>query len=459
MGRSKNQSADTTARQFVAYLGLEEHMRLLQANGVVIPPDSIIDEARPSMQVVEGMQFRFIPGRSEGFLPIADRNRGEFEGMDNTFEGREGDLMMVIPTNVFGAWSYVYEGEDYFFDEHHPLVEVAIPLAFYAADGSCSIPDYPIDGLVLWNYQNGRKRGGLFLPCDLDRAEREGWFSREAALSGVKTRVQLYPSKSRGPRGPRRAEPQFIHPSGMRIISPFPATGAWGSDVAVVLTQRGRVLIAVPLPSVGSAAATQAIEAVEASGGETGLDLGDGEETGPEEIRLGKGQIRSIWAVLGNAHSNPLVRFKQLTPESSHGEIRSAFRELSKVAHPDKIEGRLKKHRTPDKIVTKIVSAAALQWAPLLEAFQKALALREAQREAAKAELPPEVPSEGRDELFAGCVAKAVGCAFDQKNANHASLRSELIKHLASKETADPDSPPVEGGSPAAEGTAPPAST
>lgn len=455
--------------QIARDLKIEDHLRIMAANGLRVDVSKLADPDEPAVEIITGILFRHLTDRDNSFLVLAKRHA---DGVEGVYEGRRGDPLLDFPLEIFGAWSRYDGTEAVFIDpEDQTIIEMAAPLAVYGADG-CTVPEHPIDCVVFWKYRDGRKVDGLALPYDLDKADAEGWFLRAAAEAGaIRTQVRLYPALSRLRKRAGRVEPQGIHPSGLRIVSPLPAIAGWGEQVEALLTQRSRVLIAVPLPSVGTTEAAEAIEEVSAD--TTAIELGDGIEVGPEEIRVARGDIRSIWDVLLAVHQTHGVQFDPITRDASRAHIRAAHRAVASAIHPDKLRGRLAgMPNVPANVADRIVAQANVQWVPLDAAFRKALAVRDAEMDLVKAglesvALDPDALAEARKAKEGGAdaitelVASALGVPFDWAVPNHVALRKRVLdilrdraKAAGKEEDAQPDETPAteEPEAPAAEG-------
>ena len=160
---------------------------------------------------------------------------------------------------------------------------------------------------------------------------------------------------------------------------------------------------------------------------------------------MGRGDIRSIWDVLANAHATRGMEFEPITRDSSHAHIRAAHRAVASAIHPDRLQGRLGKiPNLPKEVVNNAIKQAALQWAPLDEAFRKALAMRDGELELVKMSLDSldldgdalaaaRKAREGTDEL-GKLVASALGVSsFDWFNENHVGLRQRAIDILRAR--------------------------
>lgn len=462
----KNEVAKSEWRLTVAALGLQEHLEILRRNDIHVDVQRIGDPDQPAVELVKGLLFRRDEQRTGAFIEISSRHKQPVEG---SRRGRFGDLLLDFQVDVRAAY-YRDDGRNAVpVDENFAPVELATPLAFYA-NGECTVPTDGVDGVVFWRYRNGRKSFGLFLPLDLEAANAAGWFNRAAAHAGVQTEVQLYPGVGKGKRRGGRLQPQTILPSGHLVIFNFPMFVDWGVPCTVLLNQHGRNIFAQPVHTVGT---TQAIEAVaEAVADTADLALGDGEEVGPEEVRVSMGDVRSIWAVLAKVHEIREVTFDAITENSTYGQINSAMRAVAHAIHPDKLEVRLKKvPGVPASSIVSAVKAAAMQWAPIGEAFKKAKALRDAQWETVSAALGDVTfeaalggasqrkvrnRKEGED-VLGPIVAQALGLTFDWGNANLVALRVKAFNELRVRakveeepeEAPAPPAPPTEGEPPA----------
>lgn len=466
-------------RQIAVDLGISEHLEIFQKNGIRVDVERIGAPEYPSIEIFEGMVFHRVQDRYEAFLPIAPKHEHLWKDLA---VGRRGDSMMDFAVNMVECWSRRDGKDTVLLDEDdQPRVQVATPLAFYR-EGLCMVPKTPIDGVVRWDYRDGRKTGGMFLPLDLERAEQDGWFSRSAAHVGLRTEVRLYPiireerkggdrKRKGGNERTTRIEQQAIHPSGMKIVSPFPQIVNWGDDCAVHLKQRGLIIFAVPLLSVGT---EEAEKAIEESADSAELDVGDGVEEGPEEIRVGKGVMRSIWEVLAIANKVKGVEFEKIDVNSSAAQLRTAKRMVAMAVHPDKVQGRFDKiSGVPAAIIAATVKQAGLQWAPLEAAFMKAQAIRDLQWEAvspgieelvldAAALKVADKLKDGEDGIT-DVIGKALSEGFSWKNANHVGMRNRSLGTIRErlKAAEPPEQPPADptgdASAPAPEtGTTPP---
>lgn len=474
--QKQNQDALSEGRQIVRDLGIEEHMEIFAENGIFVDAAHIGNAKYPAIEIVHGLLFRRLADRTEAPLAIASKHVGLFP--DQLRNGGRGDKLLDCPIHVFAAWTRLSGKNVVFLDEDdQPMVEVATPLAFYSG-ADCTIPETPVNGLVAWSYRDGRKTRGLFLPLDLKQANKEGWFSLSAAHVGIRTSIQMFPGirRDRKTGKPRGIEPNAMHLSGLRIVSPLPPIADWGDECEVHLTQRGRILFAIPLPSVGSVEASAAIDETVSEG--TDVDIGDGIEIGPEQIRYGKGVVRGIWEFLANAHKTKGVEFDPITEETSFSDLKKAKRMVATAIHPDKLQGRLEK--VPGLTAAMIASAvkqAGLQWSPLCEAFDKALAVRDSQWEEVGKELGETVLDKealaAASKATAGedAITKVIGLAlrdgFSWKNPNHVGLRNKTLATLrerakaAEPEVAPDPAAPVseEAPAPAPEAETPPPAT
>lgn len=476
---SKLQDKMALGRQRALDLGIEEHLEIFEKNGLHVDVERIGAVDYPSIEIFEGMVFHHVLDRDESSLPIAPK----YEKLwDDLTVGRRGDSMMSFPVYMVECWSRRDGKDTVLLDEDdQPRVQLATPLAFYRK-GVCTVPTTPINGVVRWNYSDGRKTGGLFLPLDLERAEKDGWFNRSAAHVGLRTEVQLFPclreerkggdrKRKGGNERTTRTEPQAMHPSGMKIASPFHQVVDWGDHCEVHLKQKGLIIFAVPLLSVGTEEAEQAIE--ESAAGSTELDVGDGVEEGPEEIRVGKGVMRSIWEVLALANKTKGVEFEAINANSSAAQLRVAKRMVAMAVHPDKVQGRFDKiGGVPASIITATVKQAGLQWVPLEAAFMKAQAIRDSQWEAVSPgieELVLDMEAlkvaeklKAGEDAITGVIGKALSEAFSWKNANHVGMRNRSLGTIrerlkAAEPPEEPAADPIgDAPAPAPEPVAPP---
>lgn len=458
---SKNEKKDW--RQTIRDLKVEEHLDILQENGIRFDPTGIGDPERPTIQIVGGLLCRRLTDRDTTSMVIARRHEAELAEI--TRKGGRGDQLIDFDLQIVGAWSR-YDGKRVVVldEDDQAIVEIATPLAVYN-EGGCTIPESAIDSMVVWFYRGDRRMGGLFLPLDLEKADRDGWFSRAAAHSGIRTSVNLYPGLSRIRRGAGRVEPQAVHLSGLRIISPLPAITGWGVPCEVHLTQHGGVIFAIPLPSVGTEAAEAAV--AEAVTDSTEIEIGDGVEVGPDEVRVAKGVIKKVWEVLATAHITRGVEFDPITPDSSRAHIRAAHRAVAKEIHPDKLEARLRAvPGVPEAVIRGSIERAGRQWGPMSEAFKKALNLRDGEGEKVGAALEgltltSEALTDARkhesgEDMVTNAIATGLGVAFNWKNANHLGLRKMALETLKARDTAaeqSPETPPEETPAPPAEDT------
>ncbi len=449
--QKQNKDAVREGWQIVRDLNIDEHMEIFRENGIFVSVADIGNQEYPAIEVVTGLLFRRLADRTEAPLAIASKHVGLFPALR---DGSRGDKLLDCPIHVFAAWTRLNGKSVVFLDEDdQPMVEVATPLAFYSG-ADCTIPEKPVDGLVAWSYRDGRKTRGLFLPLDLQKANKEGWFSLSAAHVGIRTSMQMFPGirRDRKTGKPRGIEPNAMHLSGLRIVSPLPSIADWGEEVEVHLTQRGRILIAIPLPSVGTIEATAAVDEVVSEG--TEVDLGDGIEVGPEEIRQGKGNVRGIWEFLGNAHRTKGVEFEPISANTSLADLKRAKRNVAMAIHPDKLQGRLEKiPGLTAAMIASTVKQAGMQWAPLCEAFDKALAVRDSQWEAVGGGLGETVFDEealaaaSKADTGEDAVTRAIGLAlregFSWKNPNHVGLRNKTLATLRERaKAAEPEPAP-----------------
>ncbi len=434
----KNQNGknerSSEVRQTIRELKIGEHLDILRTNGVPVEIERIGDTERPPVEIVHGMRFCRLMDRTARPLEIAKKHVAIFGDALRT--GRFGDPMLDFPIAIHAAYMKQVAADLVFIDEENRcMVYGATPLAFYR-DGACTIPETPISGLVAWSYSNGRKTVGLFLPLDLEKADKEGWFMRAAAHKGVKTKVQIYPGIRKDRDGKVRGiEPQAIHLSGLKILSPLPPIVEWTHPCDFMLTQRGDMIIAVPLPAVGTALAMEAVEEAVASGE---IDIGDGVEVGPEEMKVAKGEVRSIWTVLATAHDTDGVTFDAVTVDSSYGQLRDASRAIAFALHPDKVQGRMTKvPGVSTNFIARAVKQAGLQFNLLDTAFKKALAVRDEQLKAVNVgleaitmdadELSEASRADDGEDVLTTMIGKALSQGFSWKNPNHRGLRNHCL--------------------------------
>lgn len=436
--KKEKSALSNEVRQTIRELKIAEHIDILRANGVRVEVERIGDTERPPIEIVHGMRFCQLMDRTARPLAIAKKHADLFgEGLLRT--GRFGDPMLDFPVAIHAAYMKQVGSDLVFIDEESRcMVECATPLAFYR-DGKCTIPETPVSGLVTWNYNNGRKVAGWFLPLDLEKADKEGWFMRAAAHKGVKATVGIFPGVRKDRDGKVRGiEPQAIHPSGLKIVSPLPPIVAWCHPCEFMLTQRGDMIIAVPLPAVGTALALEAVEEAVASGE---IDLGDGIEVGPEEMKVGKGELRSIWTVLESAHDTDGVTFDAITVDSSYNQLRDASRAIAFALHPDKVQGRMTKvPGVSANFIARAVKQAGLQFNLLDTAFKKALAARDEQLKAVNLgleaitmeadALSEASKADDGEDVFTTMIGKALHQGFSWKNPNHRGLRNHCLGAL-----------------------------
>jgi len=225
-------------------------------------------------------------------------------------------------------------------------------------------------------------------------------------------------------------EGHAYHPSGNRLIAPYPLN--WGKQGDVLLTERADHFVAVPLAKIAAApdAASEAIEAA------------------AESVEV---TAEETW--------NALAEFGA-TANSSHGELRKLQERLAKEKGPDAVKTRFGT-LLPEEVVEEMVANAATAFAPIKAALERALEIRGAEWDAveealgdttleaalAGEELKAFRARKDGEDLLTVAVATALGVPFDWDNANHTGLRrkaiSELVGAAKVEEPAEDEAPPA----------------
>lgn len=419
---------------------LTEHIALFRALGYSVDVNRIGDPDRPSIEVVPGLLWAAANNVTTR-LPVVDALAKELpEEIRRAFLRKvDRRFFAVFQMSGVAAWSRYDRRQRVTLpleDDDTVLVHPASINATTGEDGQSLLPvDVPMDCVVLWKYVGGRKVAGKALPFDIDAAVAAGQFVRLADPVRSMTEVALFPViNRRGRNGREVVEGQAFHVSGKRIICPLPVV--WGEQGEYLLTERADFYVAIPLVAVDSPEAADAVARTE-----------EKPELGPEEYDCG--------AYRGNVW-NDLEKFG-ITRSSSHGEIKSTHKKVVGERHPDKVAQRFK--GLPAEMAEDMVATAAVQFAPIQAAFERALEIRGAEWDAvegliedttleqalAGSELKAFRARKDGEDILTVAVATALGVPFDWNNGNHVALRrkatTELVKEA--KVVEEPEAPPA----------------
>ncbi len=370
MGQPNNRSDVETNRKsglaLARDLKIMEHLKMFEDLRIYVDPARIGDEKHPSVEVVTGLIFR--PSDKEAVvMPLSPKANG----MKRVTKGHRGDLIVSFQIAAVVAWSRQNEDGETVPLDSEGAVEVipADVLHTYGDDSKPLIPiNKPINSVIAWEYnQYGDKVMGLFLPYDFARATAEGWW----ILGDVVADFTLYPGLSRRRKG--QVEAKAIHPSGKVIVALHPVLD-FTKQERYAFIERGGMIGLIPLPQVGKVDVEAAVDAAE-------IEIqGEKVEPGPDDFVVGN-KLRNVWEQLKEFN---------VTSETPLKALRAVRKKIVTQKHPDQLQGRLTKAKTPAALIKTLVGSASVQLPLFTAAIDRTIELAEEREkiEAIKQGLP-----------------------------------------------------------------------